>query len=243
VESRLAPLARRAKLASIGELIALLRSGSDQALARQVVEAMTTNESFFFRDNKPFDHFKAVVLPHMLKERAAKKSLRIWCAAASTGQEPYSIAMLLKDAAAQLAGWRVEIIGTDLSREVLERARSGMFSQFEVQRGLPVTLLVKYFAKTDELWQIDAGLRSMVSFREFNLLDDPRSLGQFDVVFCRNVLIYFDQPTKGKVLDGIAKLMPDDGYLYLGGSETVLGVTNSFGLGTNERGVYRPVRK
>ncbi|HVI52022.1 MAG TPA: protein-glutamate O-methyltransferase CheR [Candidatus Sulfotelmatobacter sp.] len=241
LESRLGPLARKQGFASIALLIGKLRSG-DRLLEQMVVEAMTTNESFFFRDQKPFDHFRDHVLPHMIQARAAKRSLRIWCAAASTGQEPYSIAMILKEAEVKMPGWRFEIIGTDISREVLDRARQGHYSQFEVQRGLPITHLVKYFKKAGEVWQIDASLRSMVQYKEWNLLQDPRPLGQFDVVFCRNVLIYFDNPTKGKVLEGISRQMPGDGFLYLGGSETVIGLTTGFAPMTEQRGVYRPQR-
>jgi len=240
LESRLGPLARKQGFPSIAALIAKLRGG-DRGLEQMVVEVMTTNESFFFRDQKPFDHFRDHTLPHLLASRAAKRSLRIWCAAASTGQEPYSLAILLKEAAAKLAGWRIEIVGTDISREVLDRARLGHYSQFEVQRGLPISYLVKYFKKVDEVWQIDAGLRSMVQYREWNLLQDPRPLGQFDVVFCRNVLIYFDNPTKGKVLESMSRLMPSDGFLYLGGSETVIGLTTGFAPQQDQRGVYRPL--
>ncbi|MBY0431848.1 MAG: protein-glutamate O-methyltransferase CheR, partial [Rhodospirillales bacterium] len=203
-----------------------------------VTEAMTTNESFFFRDIKPFDIFRQTVLPHLLQHRAAKKTFRVWCAAASSGQEPYTLAMLLKEEAAKLAGWRFEIVGTDISTEVLDRAKSGMYSQFEVQRGLPIQLLVKYFKKQGELWQIDAGIRSMVQYKHFNLLHDPKPLGQFDVVFCRNVLIYFDQPTKTRVLDAIARQMPGDGFLYLGGAETVLGISDKFVPLPGQRGIY-----
>ena len=239
LDSRLGPLARRNGCKDVADLIGRLRSGRDDTLARLAVEAMTTNESFFFRDQKPFDHFKVSSLPHMLRERAGKRSIRIWCAAASSGQEPYSLAIMLKEAAEALRGWKIEIVATDLDREILERAKCGMYSQFEVQRGLPIQMLVKHFKKRDMLWQIDDSLRAMVQFKEFNLLNDPRALGQFDIVYCRNVLIYFDPPTKGRVLDGIAGLMPADGFLYLGGAETVLGVTNRFAAIPNERGVYR----
>jgi chemotaxis protein methyltransferase CheR len=178
------------------------------------------------------------VLPNLLKTRAHNKSFRIWCAAASSGQEPYSIAMVLQEAAAQLAGWRYEIIGTDISTEILNKAKSGLYSQFEVQRGLPVQHLVKYFKKRDDLWQIDSALRGMVQYKEFNLLADMKNLGTFDVVFCRNVLIYFDQPTKGKVLGNIAHQMTDDGVLYLGGAETVLGISDAFKPVQGLRGIY-----
>jgi len=243
LESRLTPLARRRGINGAAGVIDKLRKGGDAVLERDVVEAMTTNESFFFRDQKPFDHFKSVVLPHLQKSRAARRTIRIWCAAASTGQEPYSLAMILDEAAPSLAGWRIEIIGTDISREVLDRARQGVYSQFEVQRGLPITHLVKYFKKDGENWLIDPKLRAMVQYKEWNLLQDPRPMGQFDVIFCRNVLIYFDAPTKGKVLDGMARQIAPDGFLYLGGSETVIGVTNSFAPQTEQRGVYRPQGK
>jgi len=217
LESRLTPVARKRGLKGLDDLVASLRTAGEDLL-REVTEAMTTNESFFFRDIKPFDQFRNVVLPAMLASRAAKKSFRIWSAACSSGQEAYSLAMILKEEAAKLAGWKIEIIGTDISNEMLEKAKAGMYSQFEVQRGLPIQLLVKYFKKNNEMWQIDPSIRAMVQFKEYNLLHDLKPLGQFDVVFCRNVLIYFDQPTKTRVLENISKNMPDDGFLYLGGA-------------------------
>src|SRR5260221_3184802 len=215
-----------------------MRMRPDEAMIRDVVEAMTTNESFFFRDTKPFDQFKQLILPNLIKERANTKTIRIWSAASSSGQEAYSLAMILSEMGPQMAGWKIDIIGTDLSTEILARAKEGVYSQFEVQRGLPITLLVKYFQQNGDRWQISQKIRSMVQYREFNLLHDPVSLGRFDVVFCRNVLIYFDQPTKAKVLNGIAKQMPDDGYLILGGAETVLGLTDRFQLVPGQRGIY-----
>lgn len=238
LESRLMPIARKRGLKDLTALIGALRGG-DRNLVEEVVDAMTTNESFFFRDTKPFDQFRHVVLPHMIKERASKRSLRIWCAAASSGQEPYSLAMILDEFKSQLAGWRVEIIGTDISREILTKARAGLYSQFEVQRGLPIGLLVKYFQKKEDQWQISADIRSKVQYKEFNLLEDFRPLGQFDVVYCRNVLIYFDQPTKSDVLARISALMPDDGFLFLGGAETVLGISDKFKPLARQRGIYQ----
>lgn len=237
LESRLMPVARKRGLKGLDDLVQGLRA-KDDALVREITEAMTTNESFFFRDAKPFDQFRDMVLPYMLQARAVKKSLRIWCAAASSGQEPYSLAMLLKEQAARLSGWKLEIVGTDISREILEKARAGVYSQFEVQRGLPIQFLVKYFKKRDEVWQIDPAIRAMVQYKEWNLLGDLRQLGQFDVVFCRNVLIYFDQPTKTSVLDNISRLMTEDGVLYLGGAETVLGISERFKPIVGQRGVY-----
>jgi chemotaxis protein methyltransferase CheR len=241
LENRLMPVARKRSIASLEGLVAALKAG-DRTLAAEVVDAMTTNESFFFRDIKPFDQFKNLVLPKLLQARADRKALRIWSAAASTGQEPYTIAMLLKEVAPQIGGWRIEIVGTDISPTVLERARQGIYTQFEVQRGLPIQFLVKYFKQVEHNgWQIDAGIRSMVVYREFNLLNDLAPIGPCDVVFCRNVLIYFDQETRTRVLDGIARLLPGDGYLFLGGAETVLGVSDKFAPIAGMSGIYGPV--
>ncbi len=242
LESRLTPVARKRGLKGLDELATAIRTAGEDLL-REVTEAMTTNESFFFRDIKPFDQFRDVVLPAMMTARATKKTLRIWSAACSSGQEAYSLSILLKEHAAKLAGWKIEIVGTDISSEILEKARSGLYSQFEVQRGLPIQYLVKYFKKTNEAWQIDPAIRGMVQFKEFNLLHDLKSLGQFDIVFCRNVLIYFDQPTKSKVLDSISRIMPDDGFLYLGGAETVLGISDKFKPVPEQRGIYALTRK
>jgi chemotaxis protein methyltransferase CheR len=192
LESRLLPLARKLGVAGIGEVVQKMKAGSAQVIA-DVVEAMTTNETFFFRDKTPFDHFKDTVVPDMIKARAGKRALRIWCAAGSTGQEPYSLAMILKDMSAQLSGWRLEIIATDLSPEVLEKSRAGLYTQFEVQRGLPIQSLVKHFTQVGTMWQLNADVRALVQFRQFNLLQDFAGLGKFDIIFCRNVLIYFDQ--------------------------------------------------
>src|SRR6201988_1601350 len=175
VESRLVPLARKTGLGGIPDLVARMKSGAE-ALTTEVVEAMTTNETFFFCDKIPFDHLADTIQPAMLKARASRRSLRIWSAASSTGQEPYSIAMCLKEKGLALAGWRIEIVGTDLSQEVLEKSRAGIYSQFEVQRGLPIQLLVKYFAQIGELWQINSELRGMVQYRQLNLLQDFSSL-------------------------------------------------------------------
>ncbi|QJE73553.1 protein-glutamate O-methyltransferase [Aerophototrophica crusticola] len=238
LESRLMPVARKWNLKGLEDLAAVIRAKRDEALLRDVTEAMTTNESSFFRDTKPFDQFKAVVLPMLLQSRAAKKTIRIWSAACSSGQEAYSLAMLLNEEGARLAGWRIEIIGTDLSGEMVNKAKAGIYTQFEVQRGLPITLLVKYFKQVGDKWQITEDMRSRVQYREYNLLSDLSPLGQFDVIFCRNVLIYFDGPTKGKVLEAMAKQMPPDGVLYLGGAETVLGITEKFKPMEGQRGLY-----
>lgn len=239
VETRLGPLMRREGIADLGALVA--RLNASEALAREVVELMTTNETFFFRDGKPFEHVKTSALRRLHAARPAGQPIRIWSAACSTGQEAYSLAMIVAEARAWLGERRVEIVGTDLSREVLARAREGLYSQFEVQRGLPIQLLVKHFRQEGTSWRISEELRAMVTWREGNLLGDLRPLGRFDIVFCRNVLIYFDQPTKARVLAAIAAQMPDDGVLYLGGAETVLGITDRFAAIPGERGAYEPV--
>jgi chemotaxis protein methyltransferase CheR len=239
IESRLLPLARRAGLPGISDLVQKMKGGSN-ALITQVVEAMTTNETFFFRDKVPFDHFRDTIMPEMLKLRAARKSLRIWCAAGSTGQEPYSLAMCLREMSATLSGWRVEILATDLSQEVLEKSKTGIYSQFEVQRGLPIQMLVKYFKQIGELWQINPDIRGMVAHRQLNLLHDFGQLGSFDVIFCRNVLIYFDQETKAHIFGRLVRSMESDGFLVLGAAETVVGLTEAFKPIGDRRGLYRP---
>ena len=238
LESRLMPVARKRGLKGLEELVDTMKAHSDAALVKEITEAMTTNESFFFRDIKPFDLFRDHVLPQMVANRASKKALRIWCAAAASGQEPYTLAMILKEEAQKLAGWRTEIVGTDISEDILAKAKSGLYSQFEVQRGLPIQLLLKYFSKQDEMWQVSPDLQALIQFKYYNLLTDLQSLGGFDVVFCRNVLIYFDQETKGRVLEQISRLMPEDGVLFLGGAETVLGITDKFKPVKGYRGVY-----
>jgi chemotaxis protein methyltransferase CheR len=239
IESRLLPLARKSGLSGIPDLVQKMKGGSS-AIVTQVVEAMTTNETFFFRDKVPFDHFREMIMPEILKTRAGRKSVRIWCAAGSTGQEPYSLAMCLKEMGASLAGWRVEIIATDLSQEVLEKSRAGIYSQFEVQRGLPIQMLVKYFKQTGEFWQINPDIRAMVQHRQLNLLHDFAQLGAFDVVFCRNVLIYFDQDTKINIFNRLHRVTEPDGFLVLGAAETVVGLTETFKPCPERRGLYRP---
>jgi chemotaxis protein methyltransferase CheR len=240
LESRLMPVARRNNMADLDALAVAVRTKRDEKLLEQITEAMTTNETSFMRDGRPFELFKTVVLPRMLEARAAKRHIRIWSAASSTGQEAYSLAMLLEEEKHKLAGWRIEIVGTDLSAEVVERAKLGVYTQFEVQRGLPVQMLVKYFTQQGDKWAISPELKRNINFRVFNLLGDLSVLGQFDIVFCRNVLIYFDQPTKAQVLAGIARQMPKDGYLFLGGAETVLGITEKFKPVESQRGLYYP---
>ncbi|MSP01379.1 MAG: chemotaxis protein CheR [Acetobacteraceae bacterium] len=238
LETRLVSILRREKLPDLNALADRLGRPGVEPLARDVIDAMTTNESFFFRDDKPFQHFRLQALPRLLAARPPGTSSRIWSAAASSGQEAYSLAMILAESKALIGDRKIEIVGTDIAREPLARAKEGQYTQFEVQRGLPVQMLMKYFKKEDPNWRIEAAIRQMAQFREFNLLGDLRPLGRFDIVFCRNVLIYFDQPTKTRVLEAMAAQMPPDGLLYLGGAETVLGITSRFAPLPGERGVY-----
>jgi chemotaxis protein methyltransferase CheR len=240
VESRLVPLARKSGLPGITELVLKMKAGGAEALTAEVVEAMTTNETFFFRDKMPFDHLKDTMLPALLQARSARRSLRIWCAASSTGQEPYSIAMCLKQLGAAVAGWKVDIVATDLSQGVLEKSKAGIFSQFEVQRGLPIQMLVKHFTQVGDMWQLNADIRSMVQHRQLNLLQDFGHLGTFDVIFCRNVLIYFDQDTKAGIFERLARVVEGDGFMVLGAAESVVGISDAFKPYPDRRGLYRP---
>ena len=238
LESRLNPVARRWNFSGVCEVIQKLRESGGGKLLVDVVEAMTTNESFFFSDQKPIVQFRVIVLPHLLQARARTRRIRIWSAACSSGQEPYSLAMLLDDAQSKLAGWTVEIIATDLSTEILEKARQGLYTQFEVQRGLPIQLLMKHFTQSGDEWKISDKLRNMVTFKPLNLLSNFSGMGKFDAIFCRNVLIYFDHETKGEVLSRLSPVLQDDGFLFLGGAETVLGISDDFKLIPGQRGVY-----
>lgn len=241
LETRLAPVMRRAGVPGLDALALRLRSPREEALAAEVVEALTTNESFFFRDGKPFEHLRRV-LPRIAAARPAGQALRIWSAACSSGQEAYSIAMVAAELGAALGGRRVEILGTDLSREMLERAQQGIFTQFEVQRGLPVQMLVKHFRHEGARWRVSEALRAMTRWQPFNLMQDARGLGRFDAIFCRNVLIYFDAPAKARILAMLAGMVAPDGHVYLGGAETVLGLTDRLVPTPDGRGAYEPAR-
>jgi chemotaxis protein methyltransferase CheR len=239
-ESRLRPVANKWKLTSIEQLAEALRGQRNVAQVRDVTEAMTVNESFFFRDTRPFDQLRDCLLPAALASRSGSRKLRIWSAAASSGQEAYSIAMLLHEHGAPSNGWTIEIVGTDLSTDIVERARAGVYTSFEVQRGLPARLLAKYFTRDGDKWRVTEPLRRSVHFTRHNLLHDLTSLGMFDIVFCRNVLIYFDIATKAKVLAAIRRQMPADAYLILGAAETVLGVSDNFISPPGLSGIFVP---
>jgi chemotaxis protein methyltransferase CheR len=223
LESRLTPLARRRNHADLRGLVEEILQRPSDALISELTESMMTHESFFFRDTKAFEKIKTKILPELRAHRAGGRKLRIWCAAASTGQEPYSIAMLFADQPELWRDWTIEILGTDIANSALEKAVAGRYSQFEVQRGLPIQMLIKHFTQKDEAWQVNAPLKSMVKWRQYNLLESAASFGTFDLILCRNVCIYFDAPAKKKVLMELNRRLASDGHLILGGSETILG--------------------
>lgn len=229
IETRLMPLARKRSLDGPGAVIDAIRAGHDGELVREVIEALSTGESFFFRDRPLFDRLRSEVLPRLRIERAQARHLRIWSAACSSGQEPYSLAMLLSELAPEFAGWQVDILATDVSRDSLERARTGRYSQFNVQRGLPIRFLLKYFEPDgDTHWRIEEAIRQRITFREASLLDDFASFGAFDLILCRNILVDFDAAAMRSTLDRMAGALRAGGFLFLGGAESVVGVSDRF---------------
>lgn len=240
VTSRLAPVARTQGLGTVQQLLALLRNGAPEALIQQAVDAMATHESYFFRDAAPFEHLAAEVLPPLIAARQDRRTLRIWCAACSSGQEPYSVAMILMEMRHRLAGWKVEILATDMSEAILSKAATGLYNDFEVRRGLSQERQTRWFTREAEGWRISPKLREMVRFRPHNLLQGTGGLGVFDVIFCRNVLIYFDLETKRRILEQLGRAMANDGSLLLGSAETVLGVSDAVEPVPGLRGLYRP---
>jgi len=240
VESRLLPIARDAGLDDVASLVARLQANPDERLRRQIVEAMTTNETSFFRDRDPFNALTQGVLPDLCRKRVATRRINIWSAACSSGQEPYSIAMSVLDHPLITSEWQVQVLATDINEEVLARAEQGRFSQLEVNRGLPASMMVRHFERAETDWRVVPALRSMVRFKSLNL-NEPFDLPFMDVVFLRNVLIYFDAATKAEVLQRVRRIMKPDGFLFLGGSETTLGLDDGFDrvpIGTAT--VYRP---
>ena len=227
IESRLGALARAKQIGSIDSLIKRAREGALD-LQTEVVEAITTNETTFFRDLLPFEALRTLVLPRLFEARAANRSLTIWSAACATGQEPYSLAMLLREHFLQQSGWTIRIVATDLSRPTLERARAGRYRQIEVNRGLPAALLVKHFARQGAEWVVSAELRRMIDFRLLNLIDPWPADLRPDIVLMRNVLIYFDVPTKRAILERVRRVMARDGALFLGAAETTLGLDDAW---------------
>ena len=228
IEARLSPLAKQHGFASTTDFIQGVRSRRQPELERRLVEAMTTNETSFFRDIHPFEALKKAILPELIRLRASKRALNIWSAACSTGQELFSVAMLIRENFPDLASWNIRLVGTDLSEEVLRRARDAKFSQVEVNRGLPAALLVKYFQRDGMHWYLCPELRAMASFTNLNLIEKWPPLLLMDVVFLRNVLIYFSPETKKQILHKIRQLMAPNAVLFLGAAETTMGLDSSF---------------
>jgi chemotaxis protein methyltransferase CheR len=242
VEARLLPIARRLGLPDVTAFVDSVRTRPDAENTRRIVEALTTNETSWFRDGDPFTALTSTVLPALTAARRADERLQIWSAACSSGQEPYTIAMLLDDALPNAAS-RISITATDLSREMVERTRAGRFSQLEVNRGLPAPMLVRHFTRAGSEWEVSAPLRRMVTASQCNLAAPLPRMGPFDVVYLRNVLIYFDLPTKQAILRRVRELMRPDGWLFLGAAETTLGVDDSWErvvLGRSS--AYRPLK-
>jgi chemotaxis protein methyltransferase CheR len=240
IESRLLPLAKKWNFPDLSSLVEKLRTlTADQSIINDISNAMTTNETLFFRDLKPFEALQKEILPKLAKARTARKHIRIWCAAASTGQEPYSIAMILMEEKAKYPDFTFEIFATDINKDIMTRAEEAVYSQFEVQRGLPIQYLVRYFTQEGDRWKLKDSIKNMVTYRLFNLLDDPTPFGHFDVIFCRNVLIYFDLPTKIKIVNHLASILTQDGYLLLGGAEAMLGISDKFKIPEGMRSIYQ----
>jgi chemotaxis protein methyltransferase CheR len=243
IKSRLTPLAQRHGLGAIGPLLERLREPASSGLVTEVVEAMVTTETSFFRDIHPFETLKKTVLPKIIELRRAQRQLNIWCAASSSGQEPYSIAILLKEYFPELAGWRVTLSATDISQEMLTRSRAGRYSQVEVNRGLPTPLLLKWFRQEAGSWQLDEQIRGMVRFTQLNLAQPWPAMPQWDLIFLRNVMIYFDINMKKEILSHISRVLSPDGYLLLGGAETTLNLDNSFQRTENLKSGFFELRR
>lgn len=239
IESRLTPIARAQGVHDIAQLCTLLRTKPTEDLLVEITEAMTTNESSFFRDIKPYETLRSMIFP-MIMSKNTSKTMRIWSAACSTGQEPYTIAMCINEDSLKMPGWTFDIIGTDLALKVVEKAKTGIYSQFEAQRGLPIQMLVKYFTSLpDTSWQLKDNIRSMVQFKTANLLEEYGMLGKFDIIFCRNVLIYFDDATKAQITEKMARALPPHGILIIGSTESLVDPTGKFEALDGFRGAYK----
>lgn len=228
VDARLTPIVRQRALQSISELVGKLRSGPDDGLADRIVEAMVTTETSFFRDLHPFETLRTIVLPELIRKRQNERQLSVWFAACSTGQEPYSFALMIREHFPELLRWRLDLLATDLSPIVLARAREGKYSQLEANRGLPAAMMVKYFRQHGPTWELNEDVRRMIEFREMNLVRAWPMVPRMDLVFLRNVMIYFDVEMKKMILGRVAKLLRPDGYMVLGGAETTLNLDASF---------------
>lgn len=239
LKTRLEPIARAEGFADVAALLRQVRLAASSPLARRCVEGMATHESFFFRDNTPFDQLRDTILPKLHAARGGTRTLRIWSAACSSGQEPYSLAMLFREERARFGDWRIEILATDFSEPILERARTGLYNSFEVRRGLSEQRQARWLTREGPLFRMAPEIRAMVEFRRHNLLEGIAGLGTFDLILCRNVLIYFEQMQKLRTLDAIAGCLAPDGYLIMGSAETVVGLVGAFEPAQDLRGVFR----
>lgn len=238
LDNRLGVVAGTAGFSTVGELLAAIRRSPTETMVSAAIDAMTTNETFFFRDDAPFEQFRSLVIPR-LAARQPPRPISVWCAGCSTGQEPYSLAMLADEHAGDVPGLNINILASDISDRCLTKARTGLYSQFEIQRGLSIQRLTRHFEPHEGSWRIKAPLRQAVGWRKVNLTEDFSHLGRFDVVFCRNVLIYFDRPTRSRILDTIAAMLSPGGYLFLGASETTLGLTEALIGVPGQYGMYQ----
>ena len=238
LETALSSLMRERGIASIDELITILVMGKEPSLAGRVVEALLNNETYFFRDRAPFDLIARSALPQLQQRRASSKRIKIWSAGCSTGQEVYSLAMMFAEEPLKWAGWTIDILGSDVSESAVERARTGTYTQFEVQRGLGIAQMIKWFEETTGGWRAAEGLRKTVRFQVHNLLEAPPHPGEFDIVLCRNVLLYLNAATREKAFERLASAMAPDGWLMLGAGETVIGQTRKLTADKDARGLY-----
>jgi len=238
LETALSTLLRERGIVSIDELITILVMGKEPSLAGRVVEALLNNETYFFRDRAPFDLLARAALPRLQERRASSRRIKIWSAGCSTGQEVYSLAMMFAEEPAKWAGWTIDILGTDVSEAVVERARTGTYTQFEVQRGLGIAQMIKWFEETPDGWRAIEALRKSVRFQVHNVLELPPHPGEFDIVLCRNVLLYLNQATRSKAFERLAAAMASDGCLMLGAGETVIGQTSKLVADKESRGLY-----
>jgi chemotaxis protein methyltransferase CheR len=239
IETALAALMRERGISTLDELITILVMGKEPSLSQQVVEALLNNETYFFRDRAPFDVLQRHALPELAKTRAKSKRLRIWSAGCSTGQEAYSLSMLFAEEPEKWGGWTIDILGTDVSTSCIDRSRSGVYSQFEVQRGLGISQMIKWFEECADGWRAVEDLRRPVRFQVHNLLEQPPHPGGFDIILCRNVLLYLSPDKKALGFERLAASMAEDGWLMLGAGETVIGQTSKLGADINARGLYR----
>lgn len=239
LESRLSPVMRKWMFGNLEEMAKALRLTPDKKLINEVINAMVTNETLFFRDDRPFKYFRTNVLPDLLESRKQRRSLRFWSAACSTGQEPFSIAMTSLETIPKSEPWNIDILGTDISENALNQATKGEYTQFEIQRGLPMQMAMKYFQQQGQGWKVNDKIRSMIRYEAFNLLDRMEKFGSFDVIFCRNVLIYFDEATKKHVLDNLIARLAPDGYLFLGGAESVISLCPNLKTQADCPGLYK----